>query len=438
MVSFLTYNLKVQKVVKLKVQNSRINGELMVPGSKSQTIRAVVVATLAEGKSKIINPLVSGDTLSALNAARRFGAEGVESKKCWEIRGTGGKLVKPTETVNLDNSGTSLRIFTGLAATADFPVRFDGDDSLRTRLMAPLLEALGKIGVKSESTAGKCPLTVTGPLSGGSTEVEGKSSQFLTSLLFATPLAKKDTLIKVRNLNEKPYVEMTLDWLSRQGIQLSYSDDLSKFKIKGRQAYQPFEYTVPADFSTATFALAAAAVTGGTIRIPNLDFNDPQGDKAVFGFYEDMGVQMIKKSTYTEIRSSGKLNGVEIDLNATPDALPALAVTACFAHGRTVLANVPQARIKETDRIAGITRELRKMGARITELEDGLIIEGDEKLKGTALDGYNDHRMVMALAIAGFGAEGETIISDAEAAAVTYPEFVQDFSQLGGLIQCVP
>ncbi|MFA6294682.1 MAG: 3-phosphoshikimate 1-carboxyvinyltransferase, partial [Victivallales bacterium] len=354
--------------MKLEVSRSIIRGEISVPGSKSHTIRAVAIATMADGVSMIHRPLISGDTLSSLNAAAAFGAGIDKGKDLWTIKGVAGKPHMKQGVIDVGNSGTTLRIFGGLSSISSHRTEFDGDDSLRTRHMAPVLSALEMLGAKTVSKDGKCPLSIQGPIRGGKTTVEGKSSQFLTAVLLAVPLIEGDTEISVFNLNEKPYVEITLDWLDKQNIKYEYSKDLLSFKFKGGQSYKPFELTVPADFSTATFPLVAAAVTGGEVVIRNLDFKDRQGDKEVFSYLEKMGMSIKRGFEKTIVRSSGKLNGVDIDLNSTPDALPAMAVAACFASGTTRLLNVPQARIKETDRIACMTCELRKMGAEIEEL----------------------------------------------------------------------
>jgi 3-phosphoshikimate 1-carboxyvinyltransferase len=414
------------------VSKSKIAGEIAVPSSKSHTIRAVAIASMAEGKSAIINPLVSGDTLSSLNAAESFGAEIERKNDFWKIKGIGGKFrACSKKTVYLGNSGTSLRIFTGLASLADNVFSFDGDKSLRTREMRPLLSSIEELGAEIKSANGKCPLSVRGPLKGGRTKIEGKSSQFVTSLLLATPLIKADSQIEVFKLNEKPYLEITLDWLKKQNIEIEYADDFSNFKIKGHQAYKAFESLIPADFSTATFPLVAAAITKGEVKIKNLDFNDRQGDKDVFKIMEKMGMEIKRDREWTSVKAPSKLNPISVDLNSTPDALPALAVAACFAEGKTELLNVPQARIKETDRIACMTCELRKMGAKVEELEDGMIIHGTGYLDGTVVDGHDDHRIVMALAIAGLSSKGQTTVKGVEAASVTYPNFIRDFQKLG-------
>lgn len=421
--------------MKIKVRKSQLNGEITVPGSKSHTIRALAIATAAKGESIIRDPLISGDTLACVNAAQSLGAKVVKEKNLWKINGTEGRFTQPEKSIDMQNSGTSLRVFTGLAAMAGFSVGFDGDDSLRSRPMGQLLDALQELGVSVESNGGKCPLSVKGPAKGGKTTVDGASSQFLTSLLIALPLAVDDSEIKVFNLNEKPYVEITLDWLSRQGIQLEYNDDMSRFHIKGGQKYSAFDSIIPADFSTAAFPLVGAALTGGEVLIRNLDFNDRQGDKAVFDYLERMGTKIERQEKVTKVTASSQLSGREFDLNATPDALPVMAVAGACANGVTSLLDCPQARIKETDRIKCMTCELRKLGVDIEELEDGMIINSGNKLTGTEVEGYDDHRIVMALTIAGMVAEGETLINGAEAAAVTYPSFIEDFSRLGADIE---
>jgi len=415
----------------LKVFNSILNGEITIPGSKSHTIRAVAIATMAEGNSIIVNPLVSGDTLSSLNAAEALGAEVEKRNDFWKIKGR-SKIKQFSKTINLGNSGTSLRIFTALSALGDTTYKFDGDSSLRTREMKPLLNSLEELGAKTSSTNYKCPLSIRGPLQGGHTRINGKSSQFITALLIASPLIKgNNTEITVTHLNEKPYLEITLDWLKKQNIELDYTEDLLNFKIPSKQAYKKFEYSIPADFSTATFPLLAATITRGEIEIKNLDFNDPQGDKEIFNIFEKMGAHIEKKGNVVIVKGPKKLKPISVDLNATPDALPALSVAMCFAEGKSEILNVPQARIKETDRIACMTCELRKMGAEIEELPDGMVIYGKGHLTGKEVDGHEDHRIVMSLSIAGLAANGETIVKGIESASITYPAFIKDFKKLG-------
>jgi len=392
------------------------------------------LAAVAEGTSVLINPLLSDDARSAVNGAIEMGAK-AELGRNWTITGTGGVPQSTCRNIDVGNSGTSLRILTGLCSLAGHPVRFDGDKSIRQRPMMPLLSALEGLGVKVlDSTNGKCPFTIQGPVLGGKTTVNGVSSQFLTALLLACPLAGADSEIFVEKLNEKPYVEITLDWLRKMEIKFEQKG-LEWFRIYGKQKYKAFKRSIPADFSTATFPLIASAITGSEITIKGLDFDDHQGDKAVFSFMEQMGVQLSKTGEGVTVKG-GILKGTDIDMNNTPDALPAMAVAACYAEGTTRLLNVPQARLKECDRIAASTKELRKMGAEIEELEDGMIIQG-RPLRGTEVHGYDDHRMVMALAIAGMAADGITIVDTAESASVTYPGFVTDMVNLGAQLETI-
>ncbi len=415
--------------MKLIVRPSRIRGEISVIGSKSHTIRGIAAALMAEGTSTLHAPLESADTRSSLNAAKAFGAKVSESEGCWRITGTGGRFTDPGRTVDMGNSGTGLRMLTGLAATQSFRVEFDGDASLRTRLMAGLLDALRPLGAAVESTAGKCPFTIRGPVRGGATRVDGTTSQFLTSLLFALPTAEGDSTVDLEFLNEKPYIGITLNWLEMLGVRCRHSEDMLHWEIPGGQRISAFDRVIPADFSTAAFPLVAAALAGDGVTIRNLDFNDAQGDKAVFGLLEKMGAKLIRAEELSVARC-GRLAGGEFDLNATPDALPALAAAAALADGKTRLVNVPQARVKETDRIAVMTAELSKMGARIEELPDGMVIRGG-RLRGGRVHSCGDHRIAMALAVAALAADGETVVEEAEAASVTYPDFVRDFKKLG-------
>jgi 3-phosphoshikimate 1-carboxyvinyltransferase len=259
----------------------------------------------------------------------------------------------------------------------------------------------------------------------------------LSSLLFTCPLIKDgNSDITVVNLQEKPYVELTLWWLKKQGIKLDYSPDFSHFFVPGNQSYKPFDMTVPADFSSATFAATAAALTGGPITLKGLDFTDPQGDKGVFDVLKTTGAAISHGEAGVTVSAQGTLKAGVMDLNPMPDSLPAMSVLACTLDGETRIVNVGHARIKETDRIVVMREELTKMGASVTETPDGLIIRKSD-LHGARVSGRDDHRVVMALALAGCVAKGETIIDTAEAAAVTYPSFVDDFKALGANMEIV-
>jgi 3-phosphoshikimate 1-carboxyvinyltransferase len=482
------------------VQTTKLSGSISIPGSKSHTIRALIIATLAEGTSRITAPLHSADTRSCLNACRALGADIREEDGDFAVTGTGGKITAPKNPIDVGNSGTTLYLAAGAAALAGGPVTITGDEQTKKRPIEPLLAALRDLGAEAYSinNNGSPPITVKGPIRGGKTSIECPTSQYLSSLLLCTPLAGGNSEISVPLLHEEPYVEMTLRWLREQGLSFN-RQRFKRFFISGGQRYRSFSKRVPADFSSATFPLCAAALTGSQITVCGLDPKDSQGDREVVAMLEELGCSVDWADSTILItgpeREAGKtLTGSELDMNATPDALPALAVTACFAEGETRLVNVPQARLKETDRIAVMRTELEKMGADIMEREDGLIINGRPQngkprglkpadfihkagieatktmdafpvkktgaaqkrrtavlpggpaaeagletdllpgLKGAEVNGHSDHRVVMALVIAGLGASGNTTVETAEAANITYPGFFQALESLGAKV----
>ena len=416
--------------MKLIVEPSSLTGEVLIPASKSHTMRALVIAALADGVSEITNPLDSLDTRACVAGCRALGAD-VAADAVWQVTGVGGKVRTPENVIDVQNSGTTLRFLLSAAAHAEGTTVFTGDASIRKRPAGPLLEALTHLGAEAFSTRGNgcAPFVVRGPLKGGKTRLAAVSSQFLSSLLLSCPLAPDDTRIDVTELNEAPYVRMTLDWLNRRGIAYE-AEELTRFRIPGGQGYHGFSRQIPGDFSSATFFAAAAAVTpDADLTLLGLDMDDQQGDKEVVRMLEQMGAAVVVSANEIRIRP-GTLKGAEFDLNATPDALPAMAVVGALADGETRLVNVPQARLKETDRIAVMAAELSKMGAKVEELADGLVVRGGG-LKGAHVSGHDDHRIVMALAVAGLAAEGKTVIDTAESAAVTFPNFVELMTSLG-------
>ena len=421
--------------MRLICRKSCLHGEVQVPGSKSHTIRAVAIAALAHGKSTIRRPLDSNDTRAATEAYRALGADIETSRGAWLVTGAGGELRAPDDVIDVRNSGVTMRTAMGSCALLrEGMAVLTGDEQIRRRAAGPLASSLNDLGADVRSTrgSGTAPFVVQGRLRGGETSIEAVTSQYLSSLLINCPLSDGDSLIRVPLLNEPSYVEMTLDWLERQGIRVQ-REALREFRIAGGQAYQPVDRAVPADFSSATFFLGAGALDGNEIVLRGLDMADTQGDKAVVDYVREMGAEVGVEGDAIRVRA-GDLTGREFDLNNTPDALPTLAVLGCFAAGTTRLVNVPQARAKETDRIAVMAAELANLGARVEELKDGLIVH-ESRLKGAEVDGHGDHRVVMALAVAGCATPGTTVIHGAEAAAVTYPEFANHMVSLGAKIR---
>ena len=423
--------------MKLIINTSRLNGKIAIPGSKSHTIRAIAIASLADGESHIHRPLDSSDTKAAINCYSALGAViDTTDRQLWKVTGTGGNIVPAKETIDCLNSGTTLRLAMGSAALTapGETISFTGDEQIQSRPVGPLLEALENLGAKCRSLKnnGKPPVEVTGKLTGGKTPISAFTSQYLSSLLLCTPLAQNDTEIDVTLLNEPGYVQMTLDWLDKQEIEYE-NQQMKKFIVKGNQSYKAFNDTIPADFSSATFFLCGAALLADEVTLIGLDFSDSQPDKAVVDYLKAMGADIKVEPDSVTIKAA-KLRGTEIDMNATPDALPAMAVTAAFAEGQTRLVNVPQARNKETDRIACMAKELEKMNVKVEELPDGLIINGSQ-LRCAELDGWADHRIVMALSLAAMAIDGVCTIDTAEAINVTFPDYVELMKSLGAEIE---
>ncbi len=414
-----------------------VGGTITIPASKSQTIRALLLATFANGTSIIHNPLDSQDTRSCMLACKAFGAEltplptqtdtGVHALRVLGF----GLPIRPA-TIDCGNSGTTLYLAAGMAANSPHTITFTGDDQLRKRPIGNLLTSLADLGATITGTQGGVralypPFSIQGPLIGGKTSITCHTSQHLSALLLGAPLAKCDSDIEVPLLNEKPYVHITLAWLRAQGINYTHNEDLSHFTIPGGQSFKPFEAMVNGDFSSAAFFFCAAAISGGTITVQGLDRNDPQGDKEILPILEAMGCTICWQGNAVTVTGPcmGSLKGGDFDLNAMPDALPILAVTACFAKGTTKLGNVPQARIKETDRIAVMHQNLTALGAKVEELPDALVIHGTGTLKGGECDGFDDHRIIMAIAVASLACSDSITIHGIDAVDVTFPTFFQ-------------
>jgi 3-phosphoshikimate 1-carboxyvinyltransferase len=425
--------------MQLTSRKSRLKGTVSIPASKSHTIRAVAIASLAHGQSLIRNPLSSADAASAVSTYRALGATiDTSDPSLWKVTGLGGAIQVPPGPVDVGNSGTTLNIALGSASLVGRgqTITFVGDHQTQSRPVGPLLNSLSDLGARSVSVNnnGKAPAQVTGQLLGGKTSIACSTSQYLSSLLLCTPLAAKDTEIDVTLLNEPGYAQMTLDWLDSQGIQYR-KQQMKKFSVKGGQSYKPFDRPVPADFSSATFFLCAGALIGEQVTLRGLDFKDSQPDKAVVEYLKGMGAKITVAADSVTVKG-GPLKGLEIDMNKTPDALPAMSVTAAFAAGETRLVNVPQARGKETDRIACMAQELRKLSVQVEELPDGLVIQGGQP-KPAKVHGWGDHRIVMAMALAGLMLDGPLTVDTAEAMSVTFPDYVKLMRSLGAQMEVV-
>lgn len=420
--------------MKFRVTPGNLKGTARIPASKSNTTRAVAIATMAEGTSVIENPLPSRDCLSTCEVCRGFGAQIENLPDRWIVKGVGCPQL-PSNVLDVGNSGTTLYIVTAMAALIpEGYTVITGDYQIRYRPAGPLLGSLVALGATAFSTRGNgcAPLVVRGRIRGGKTALPGVNSQWLTPLLFAAPLADGDTEVTVENLQERPYIAMTLGWLERQGIRFEM-EGMRWFKVYGQQRYRPFHETIPGDWESACFPLVAAAITDSDVTVLGMDTRDYQGDKVIIDILQAMGANVEVRNHGLDgirVRGGRELHGIEIDCRDIPDAPPILAVLGTQASGRTVLRNLGASRLKETDRSRVIARELRKMGARITEEPDALIIERSE-LHGAEIFGNHDHRIIMATAVAGLVAKGETVIDTAEYCAVSFPTFYEVMTGLG-------
>jgi 3-phosphoshikimate 1-carboxyvinyltransferase len=424
-------------------KSDNLKGEVTIPASKSNTVRALFIGTLADGISTIENPLPSRKCLSTVEVCEQLGACIEIGQQKWRVHGVSGEPSLPDSVLDVGNSGTTLYIATATAALVNGYVVVSGDRQVRRRPAQPLIDALNDLGASAFSIKGNgcAPIVVRGKMRGGKTEIPGINSQWLTPLLINCPLAPEDTIIRVENLQERPYIEMTLGWLTRRGI-LYENQNFSLFKLRGGQSYNAFNERIPGDWESATFPLVAAAITNSEVTLYGLDVNDVQGDKEIIGILKRMGADLEVTDVeggggnVIRVRGGKELKGAEIDCSNIPDAIPILAVLGCCAKGQTILTNIGASRLKETNRPRVIREELAKMGAKIIEEGDALIIK-QSKLHGARIDGHQDHRIVMAATIAGLVAEGTTIIDDAEYAAESFPNFFEVMVRLGASIEMV-
>ncbi|MGI8833637.1 MAG: 3-phosphoshikimate 1-carboxyvinyltransferase [Nitrososphaeraceae archaeon] len=426
-------------MVRIRIDKSRITGVLKCPPSKSYTHRAIAIASLAEGESRIKMPLISRDTLATISASTAMGVSIDRQKSGLIIK---GKLIlnTPSNIINAENSGTTIRIFAVMAALASsgFTI-LTGDASLRKRPMQPALDALGQLGVVCYSSRmnGLAPLLIKGGgIQGGSVIINGDmSSQFLSSLLISTIYAKSPVSIHVKGQQvSKPYVDSTLATMKAFGVAIDHKRDFLEYRIKNKE-YKAAEFNVPADFSTAAMILAAGVLAGGSITIRGLNFLLPQADSRILNILNDMDAQVRVNKARGEVKVTGSslLEGGSFDLTDSPDLLPVLSILALKANSPVEITGIAHARLKETDRVSNIASQLKKFGATVKEQQDQLLIIAPEVPQNSRIQTFNDHRLFMAFTIASLLTE-KTEVEGAESIDVSYPGFLQDLVQLGAKI----
>ncbi len=459
----VVFNLLVKNQHNTIQQHLTLSVTVKAPPSKSQTMRAILFASLACPKdngnqcnSIIYNYLESPDTEAMIAACRSIGAK-INKRKLHqlEITGVSGKPKIPDDVIYAGNSGQVLRFIGAIAGLIDGYTVITGDYSVRNnRPVKPLLTGLMGLGAVALATKqdGCAPIIIKGPVQAGKIYIDGADSQPVSGLIFMSIFIPGVTEINVTNSGETPWVELSLSWLDK--FQIKYSNyRYEKYVICNPQGtnYQlitSFDYTVPGDFSSILYLVAAAIITNKTVKINNLDFNDTQGDKQVLEVLITMGadiniyldkvdeqyliVNACLEGDIKNIKNEKKLVGKIIDVNNFIDALPILAVLACYAHGETRLVNAKIARSKECDRLSVITKELKKMGAEITELTDSLIIQ-PRILSHAVINSYNDHRIAMSMVVAALGVKNTdvdkyTIINNTECINKSYKNFIKDIS----------
>jgi 3-phosphoshikimate 1-carboxyvinyltransferase len=411
-----------------------INATVRVPGSKSFTQRALIAASLAKGRSFISEALISEDTEHLIHALRSVGAV-IDQNGCnLTVKGTGGKLTAPSKPIFMGNNGTGIRLLTGAVCVGEGVFILDGNSRMRQRPIQPLVDALNSMGADATCVDGNtCPpvqIRAKG-LAGGKVALAiGLSSQYLSSLLLAAPYARKDVQITVLGpLPSQPYVEMTIHVMAQFGVQVSQGHDRS-FVVRAPQAYQGRDYAVEGDASSATYMMAAAAICGGKVRISNINPQSLQGDLRFADILKTMGC--VVNATGPGLEIAGPLSNhadLEFDLHEVPDMVPALAVVSAFRTGRTALKNIAHLRVKESDRIAALTSELRKMGVGVEEKDDEMTVRGTPS-RGAEIECYSDHRIAMSFAIAGLAVEG-VVIKDPHCVKKSFPDFWEKLKALG-------
>ncbi|MEM4458542.1 MAG: 3-phosphoshikimate 1-carboxyvinyltransferase [Candidatus Caldarchaeum sp.] len=421
------------------VEPSRLTGVVEAPPSKSYTHRVFSLASLCTEKTIIHNPLISRDTQATINAAKMLGAEIVEKPGAYTVVGR-RRFKTPDNIIDVMNSGTTLRIYTGLATLVEkgYTV-LTGDESIRRRPMAQLLEALNQIGAECWSTRGNgsAPVIVKGGNRiTGTAKIKGdESSQYVTSLLLTGLAAHGDIEIQVmEELVSKPYVDATVKMVEVFGGEIRRRG--YEWFRASPQELRGVEFTVPGDFSSAAFIAAAAHLTQGQVTIKNLSTQYPQADEKIVEIIKLYGSEANYTSEGLFVEGGRNNADVEVVLRDAPDLLPVTAVIAAVNDGQTRIHGVAHARLKESDRVTLTAAELRKLGVEVEELADGLLIHGNPRIKGgVAVDGHGDHRLFMAFTVLGLALEKGLIVKGAESADVSYPAFLQDLTKLGARIK---
>ncbi|MDP6776664.1 MAG: 3-phosphoshikimate 1-carboxyvinyltransferase [Candidatus Latescibacteria bacterium] len=412
-----------------------VDADVQIPGSKSYTNRALIIAALAEGTSRLSGALFSDDTDCMAAALATLGVEidADPERESFTVCGAGGRIPIGRADLDTGNSGTSARFLTAYVSLGDGSFMLDGLPRMRERPIQDLLDGLGSLGVNARSKLGNgCPPVVVEAdgLKGGRTSMAGShSSQYFTALLLVAPYAREDICIEVLgDLVSKPYVDITIGIMHEFGVEV-HNESYRSFHVASGQRYAARDYTVEPDASNASYFLAAAALTGGRVRVSGLTRRSAQGDVRFVDLLERMGCQTCEYADSIEVRGPRQLSGIEADLNDTPDLVQTMCALAPFASSPVTVRNVANLRLKETDRIAALEAELRKLGVETHTREDGLTVHPAERILPAELDTYDDHRMAMSLALVGLVAPG-IVLRDPQCVGKTFPTYFELLEKL--------
>ena len=416
--------------MKCRVEKSDIDGDIECPANKSYTHRAIFLASLAIDKSIIKNILRSEDTKATINTCKNFGVEIKDVGN--DITVTSASELKiHSNTIDAANSGTTIRIAAAIASLANDKITLTGDSSLKKRPMQPLLDALEYLGAQCTSSNGSPPISVKGRIKGGEVKIPGNiSSQFISALMITAPKLENGLVININSkLVSKPYIDATIAIMKKFGVDVETKTPYKKYIIP-EQNYKATTLTIPSDFSSLALLLVAAVLLGENLTIKASTGSMPQADEAIIDILEMMGVIITLNKNTIKIKSPEKLDGGKFDLSNSPDLIPAIAILSLKASKPIEIFNVEHARYKETDRIAIIARELSKLGIKIEEKKDGLILNNSNSLTSANLNSENDHRLFMAFCIAGMYI-GNCTISDPDSVKISYPNFISEMKRVG-------
>ncbi len=432
-------------MVFVKVEKSEVEGVTTPPPSKSYTHRAFFAASLSR-EAEVINPLYSGDTISTLKACKFLGAKidvgdgsridnEVKDGEVTKIRFKGVEKIDCEGYVNVENSGTTLRILLGLLAQSSKECIVDGDESLRKRPNKTLALALKKLGAKisSENEKYTAPIKIRGKIKSGELEMETESSQFVSSLLFTLPLCDGNSRLKVIKTKSWPYIEITLHVLTSAGVKVEYDVNYgNEFYIEGGQDYNLKSFEVPSDFSSASYLIAAGLIAG-KVKLKGI-FESKQGDRRIVEIAKEMGGKVKwDKENGILIAEKSELEGIEVDACDIPDLVPTIAVLGAVARGKTIIKNAEHLRYKEIDRISGCCKNLRALGIKAEEKRDGFVVIGGKIIGGT-VNSFGDHRMALAFSLLGLVSEKGVKVENAEVVSISYPEYFKELEKLGAKI----